>query len=75
MKVFSTTMARDREAMGDRITAWLQGHPELSIVDVVTTQSSDTAYHCLSITFFFEGDATKYLGEVLPESRRPVRPF
>jgi ABC-type sugar transport system substrate-binding protein len=62
VKVFSTTMGRDREAMGERISAWLQAHPELTPVDVVVTQSSDVGFHCLSITISFEGDATKYLG-------------
>ena len=53
MKVFSTTLARDREAMGDNITRWLQGHQDLEIVDKVVTQSSDKEFHCLTITFFY----------------------
>ncbi len=52
MKVFSTTLARDREAMGDNITRWLHDNPQLEIVDKTVTQSSDKEFHCLTITFF-----------------------
>ncbi len=53
MKVFSTTLARDREAMGDTITRWLQENPNLEIVDKTVTQSSDKEFHCLTITLFY----------------------
>jgi hypothetical protein len=53
VKVFSTTLARDRDALSDRITGWLREHPELEIVDKTVTQSSDREFHCLTITFFY----------------------
>jgi len=53
VKVFSTTMARDREAMGDTITRWLRSNPNIEIVDKVVTQSSDKQFHCLTITLFY----------------------
>jgi hypothetical protein len=53
VKVFSTTLARDREVMGDQITRWLAGHPGLEIVDRQVTQSSDHEFHCLTITLFY----------------------
>jgi len=53
VKIFSTTLARDREALSERITTWLREHPELEVTDRVVTQSSDKEFHCLSITFFF----------------------
>ncbi len=53
MKVFSTTLARDREAMGDNITRWLQENPQYEIVDKIVTQSSDKEFHCLTITLFY----------------------
>lgn len=53
VKVFSTTLARDREAMGDAIGRWLADHPELEVVDREVRQSSDDEFHCLSITFFY----------------------
>jgi hypothetical protein len=55
VKVFSTTLARDREVMGENITKWLKEHGQnLQIVDKIVTQSSDKEFHCLSITLFFQ---------------------
>jgi folate-dependent tRNA-U54 methylase TrmFO/GidA len=53
VKVFSTTLARDRDQLSEKITHWLQEHPDIEIVDKVVTQSSDKEFHCLSLTFFF----------------------
>jgi hypothetical protein len=53
MKIFSTTLARDREAMGDTITRWLHDNQQLEIVDKIVTQSSDKEFHCLTITLFY----------------------
>lgn len=52
-KVFSATMAQDREFLGDKVTAWIQSNPRRQIVDTVVTLSSDDAFHCLAITVFF----------------------
>ncbi len=53
IKVFSTTLARDREMMGETITKWLKENPNAEIVDKVVTQSSDKEFHCLTITLFY----------------------
>jgi hypothetical protein len=53
VKVFSTTLARDRDALSERITSWIQANPHLDIVDKVVTQSSDKEFHCLTFTFFY----------------------
>lgn len=53
VKVFSTTLARDREGMGENITRWLRENPALEVVDKIVTQSSDKEFHCLTITLFF----------------------
>jgi len=53
VKVFSTTLARDRDALSERITRWLRENPQLEVVDQVVTQSSDKEFHCLSITLFY----------------------
>lgn len=53
IKVFSTTLARDREQMGENITRWLKENPNLEIVDKIVTQSSDKEFHCLTITLFY----------------------
>ncbi|MEW5740370.1 MAG: hypothetical protein AB1938_15685 [Myxococcota bacterium] len=54
VKVFSTTLARDREQMGETITKWLKDNPGIEIVDRTVTQSSDKEFHCLSITIFYK---------------------
>ncbi|HVI75578.1 MAG TPA: hypothetical protein VM683_11400 [Anaeromyxobacteraceae bacterium] len=53
LKVFSTTLARDREALSERITGWLREHPDLEVVDREVRQSSDKEFHCLSILLFY----------------------
>ena len=53
VKVFSATMARDRESLGDRVTNWIRANPELAIQQTVVLQSSDQGFHCLSIVLFW----------------------
>jgi hypothetical protein len=53
VKIFSATMAQERDRLGDRITEWMREHPDFEIVDTVVTQSSDEAFHCLAITVFY----------------------
>jgi hypothetical protein len=55
VKVFSATKWRDRELLGETITSWIAANPSVSIVDKVVRQSSDSAYHCLSIVLFIRG--------------------
>ena len=52
VKVFSATMARDREQLGERVSDWVRRHPEIEIVNTTVTQSSDEAFHCLAFTVF-----------------------
>jgi hypothetical protein len=53
IKVFSTTLARDRENMGETITKWLKDNPNIELVDKCVTQSSDKEFHCLTVTLFY----------------------
>ena len=53
-KVFTATKAKDREELGEVITRWLRDSPRAKIVDKVVTQSSDSEFHCLTITLFYE---------------------
>jgi hypothetical protein len=53
VKVFSATMVADREQLGEKVTAWMQNNPAKKVTDVVVTQSSDEAFHCIAITVFF----------------------
>ena len=52
-KVFSATKARERDALGDEVTRWLQANPEIEIVDREVRQSSDREFHCLTIVLFY----------------------
>lgn len=53
VKVFSATKSKEREQLGDLITNWIREHPDFEIVDKIVTQSSDEAFHCLTITMFY----------------------
>ena len=54
VKVFSATKAKEREALGEAITEWIRGNPNMEIIDKIVTQSSDREFHCLTITIFYE---------------------
>lgn len=54
VKVFTSTMAKDREVLGEKVTEWLRTSPSVKPVETVVTQSSDSEFHCLSITVFFK---------------------
>jgi hypothetical protein len=54
VKVFSATKARERVGLGERLTEWMERHPEVEVVDKVVTQSSDHEFHCLTITVFYQ---------------------
>ena len=57
VKVFSATKAREREGLGDNVTRWIRNNPDCQIVDKIVTQSSDSEFHCLTITLFYkDGD-------------------
>ena len=52
IRVFSATMARDREVLGERITEWMR-RERITPIEKVVTQSSDAEFHCLTITIFY----------------------
>ena len=53
VKVFSATMVAQRGALGGVVTDWIQANPQLAIVDVVVSQSSDESFHCVAISVFY----------------------
>ncbi len=59
VKVFSATTATDREDLGERVNRWLRDNPDAEVVDKVVTQSSDEAYHCITITLFYRAAARR----------------
>ena len=56
VKVFSATMAQERDQLGEKVTAWLTDRPGLLVVDTIVTQSNDEAFHCLAITVFYRDE-------------------
>ena len=58
VKVFSATKAKDREFLGDMITDWIRANPGCELIDKIVTQSSDSEFHCLTITLFYKHNAS-----------------
>jgi hypothetical protein len=54
VKVFSATKAKERELLGEVITDWIRNNPSFELVDKIVTQSSDSEFHCLTITLFYK---------------------
>lgn len=67
VKVFGATMVAQRAALGEAVTAWIEdarrNRRGFEVVDIVVTQSSDDAFHLISVTVFYNestgGAATK----------------
>ena len=59
VKVFSATMVADRDQLGEKVSAWLANHLQCKVTDMVVTQSSDEAFHCIAITVFFFEDTRR----------------
>ncbi len=54
VKVFSATKHKERDELGEVITRWLRNKKgTIEIVDKLVTQSSDSEYHCVTITLFY----------------------
>jgi len=56
VKVFSATKLAERAVLGETVTEWLRNN-RVEIVDKVVTQSSDSEFHCLAITLFYNRGA------------------
>lgn len=52
-KVFSATRHQDREKLGEVVSEWLSKQ-SIMIVDKVVSQSSDSEFHCVTITIWYE---------------------
>lgn len=51
--VISATMVADRLVLGEKVTQWMADHPTYEIVDIIITQSSDSAFHCICFALFY----------------------
>ena len=45
-------MMAERERLGEKVTQWMKDNPHHEVRDIVVTQSSDEAFHCIAITVF-----------------------
>ncbi|MFH2006906.1 MAG: hypothetical protein ABI333_10010 [bacterium] len=54
VKIFSATMAQEREHLGEKVTDWIRTRPDVEIVNTIVTQSSDEVFHCIAITLFYK---------------------
>lgn len=52
VKVFSATKFRDRDELGEVVEDWLSRN-DVEVVDKQVRQSSDNAFHCLTIVLFY----------------------
>lgn len=63
VKVFAATMIAQRQTLGEQVTQWLEDarihRPGFQLVDMVISQSSDEAFHCISICVFYNEDLGK----------------
>lgn len=59
VKVFSATMVADRDQLGEKVSEWMQRNSHLKVTDIVVTQSSDEAFHCIAITLFYWEDTSR----------------
>lgn len=53
-KVFSATLARDRDALGERVSDFIRNEVPIKIVDRQVLLSSDSEFHCLVIVLWYE---------------------
>jgi hypothetical protein len=54
VKVFTATKAKEREALGEVITAWMRRNEGLiEVINTEVRQSSDQQFHCLTIIVFY----------------------
>ena len=58
VKVFSATMVADRDQLGEKVSDWMSRNSHLKVTDIVVTQSSDEAFHCIAITVFYWQDTS-----------------
>lgn len=71
VKVISATMIAQRQTLGEAVTAWIdearRTRPGFQLVDIVVSQSSDSAFHCISCCIFYkEGTAPTKAKEKKP---------
>jgi hypothetical protein len=72
LQTFSATKAKDRAVLGERVTEWLRGHPELEVTDKQVLQSSDREFHCVSVVLWLRAREPWHVNHA-PECGREYR--
>jgi hypothetical protein len=77
VKVFCATMVQQRQDLGEVVTRWIdearRTRPGFELVDIKIAQSSDEAFHCISICVFYnEGAAAPKTTKRLPRRGDPT---
>lgn len=57
LKVFSATMFQDRSVLGEKVTEWMAANARARVTEMTVTQSSDDAFHCITIVVFYRAAA------------------
>lgn len=64
LQVFSATMHQDRAVLGEKVTAWIADNKDrIDIVDYEVHQSSDEAFHCVTIIVYFKRKVAIMVGQ------------
>lgn len=66
VEIFSATMHKERQTLGEWITRWLEANPQVKFTNKTVTQSSDNAFHCLTVVIVYTGKATVPARSVKP---------
>ena len=53
VKVMSATTHIERARLSERVTEWIAANPANALVEIVISQSSDSAFHCIAFTLFY----------------------
>jgi hypothetical protein len=73
VKVFWASVFGHRARLGETVTEWLEAHPEIALVDMVVTQSSDAHYHLVTICVFYKGELAVSVEVGLEDARQDAR--
>ena len=52
-------MVADRDQLGEKVSDWMARNSQFKVTDIVVTQSSDEAFHCIAITVFYWEDVSR----------------
>jgi hypothetical protein len=46
-------MVAQRATLGEVVTSWITTHPQNTVTEFVVTQSSDSQFHCITVTVLY----------------------